>query len=157
MKSISPRTQLQSLRARLIGQLYKRSQLRFSWGRIIHSGLKNMSCCRRIMERLFQNSCSTFLLIIEGLETPAKTGRVLIGASLGNSSCLISFSVRKAKQVQQKGKVTCTAMKSLTVTGNGSQVIILTGGAHCLSEVVRNLKFVISCSFILCLFYLCSL
>lgn len=94
---------------------------------------------------------------LEGLETPAKTGRVLIGASLGNSSCLISFSVRKAKQVQQKGKVTCTAMKSLTVTGNGSQVIILTGGAHCLSEVVRNLKFVMSCSFILCLSFLCSL
>lgn len=65
---------------------------------------------------------------LEGLETPSKTGRVSIGASLGNSSCLISFSVGKAKQVQQKGKVTYTAVKSLIVTGSRSQVIILIGG-----------------------------
>lgn len=71
---------------------------------------------------------------LEGLETPAKSRRVSIGASLGNNSCLISFSVGKAKQVQQKGKVTCTAMKSLIVTGNRSQVIILIGGVYCLSE-----------------------
>lgn len=48
-------------------------------------------------------------------------------------------------------------MKSLVATGNRSQVIILIGGAHCLSEVVTNLTFVMSCSFILCLSYLCSL
>lgn len=71
---------------------------------------------------------------LEGLETPAKTRRISIGASLGNSSCLISFSVGKAKQVQQEGKATCTAMKSLIVTGNRSQVIILIGGVYCLSE-----------------------
>lgn len=96
MKSISPRTQLQSLRARLIGQLYKRSQLRFSWDRIIHSGLKNMSCCRRIMERLFQTSCSTFLLI-RGLRNSTQDWKSF-------DRCLTGKQFLSDQLLSQKGK-----------------------------------------------------
>lgn len=48
-------------------------------------------------------------------------------------------------------------MKLLIVTGNRSKTIILIGGPHCISEVARNLKFVMNCSVIPCLSYLCSL
>lgn len=106
---------------------------------------------------LFQSSCSTFLIELQGLETPAKTGAVSVDTSLGNSPFPISSPVGKAKLMRQKGKLRCAKMKLLTVTGNRRKIIILIGGAHCISEVVRNLKFVMNCSAILCLSYLCSL
>lgn len=48
-------------------------------------------------------------------------------------------------------------MKLLIVTGNRCKTIILIGGAHYISEVVRNLKFAFNCSVSPCPSYLFSL
>lgn len=58
--------------------------------------LKNMSCCRRIMERLFQNSCSTFLLI-RGLRNSSQKWESF-------DRCLTGKQFLSDELLSQKGK-----------------------------------------------------